>query len=164
MPGIEMSMTTTSGFSASAFCTAVLPSLASDDHFHVGLAVDEQLQPVTHRHVIVGEQNAQRRGAFRHDRPAARPAPRAAIRTRTVVPLPGDDSISRLAPTSAGALLHADQAEPVPPAPALPPDRTRRRRPRRSAARWSARRSRMISTLVARACLATLVSASCAMR
>ena len=33
MPGIEMSMTMTSGFSAMAFCMAALPSLASETTF-----------------------------------------------------------------------------------------------------------------------------------
>ena len=64
MPGIEMSMTMTSGFSAMAFCIAAWPSLASEIDLHVGLAVDEQLEPVTHRHVIVGQKNAKRGRAF----------------------------------------------------------------------------------------------------
>ena len=36
IPGIEMSMTMTSGLIASAFCIAALPSLASDTTFMSG--------------------------------------------------------------------------------------------------------------------------------
>ena len=35
------------------------------------------------------------------------------MRTSTVVPLPGDDSISRIAADQRGSLLHADQPEPL---------------------------------------------------
>ena len=60
MPGIEMSMTMTSGFSATACCTAAVAVARFGDHLHVRLAVDQQLQPVTHGHVIVGQQNPER--------------------------------------------------------------------------------------------------------
>ena len=98
---MEMSITTTSGFSSSALRTAASPSLASATTVMSGLAVDHQLQAVAHGDVIVGEKHAQPTwrlsGMVDH---LAGPGG-TAIRTRMVVPLPGVDSISRLAPTSA---------------------------------------------------------------
>ena len=45
MPGIEMSMTTTSGFSSSARCTAAAPSLASATTFMSGWLSISSLSP-----------------------------------------------------------------------------------------------------------------------
>ena len=61
MPGIEMSMTTTSGFNSSARCTARRAVARLGDDVHVGLAVDQQLEPVPHGDVIVGQKNPKRR-------------------------------------------------------------------------------------------------------
>ena len=50
-------MTTTSGFSVSGLLDRRGAVARLGDHGHVGLAVDEQLEPVTHGHVVVRQQN-----------------------------------------------------------------------------------------------------------
>ena len=57
MPGIEMSITTTSGLSVERLLHGGGAVARLGDHLHVGLAVDQQLQPVTHGHVVVRQQN-----------------------------------------------------------------------------------------------------------
>ena len=68
-----MSITTTSGLSSSGLLHGRGAVAGLGDDRHVGLAVDEQLQPVAHRHVVVGEQD---RGAALCAQPWSRPSGR----------------------------------------------------------------------------------------
>jgi hypothetical protein len=69
MPGIEMSMTTTSGRDAAASLSAVSPSHRFAHHLHVRLSVDQELEAMPDRDVVVGEDDSQREVRVRHDRP-----------------------------------------------------------------------------------------------
>ncbi len=137
-------MTTTSGLRSRARWTAVAPSLASAIDFHVGLSVDEQAQAVPDRHVVVGEENAERWSA-QSWLVMGRRAGGAAIRRKTVVPLPAVDSISTVAPTSAARSCMPSSPNPPPADPSAsgsnptPSSSTMRRTE-------SACRSRMTST------------------
>ena len=149
--GIDRSISTTSGCSSRACCTASRPSPASGDHLHVGLRLDQVLQALGDHAVVVGDEDA--------DRHALRLAGTA---TRTTVPAPRADCTSKLPADGFGALAHRGHA----PAPA-------RRRGRVEALAVVGHREHQVlrrrprsrcCTLRARACLSTLLSASCAMR
>ena len=156
-------MTMTSGLSAARLLHGGVAVARLGDDLHVGLAVDEQLQPVTDGHVIVGQQNPERRFVLSHDRASVRRGGshahqdgRAPARRRFDLSRRADQRRALLharAGRSRGAVRGVRRIEPH----AIVLDDQQRRE--------SARRSRMTSDVsTRRACLATLVSASCAMR
>src|SRR5262249_40287761 len=125
------------------------------NHFHAGLGVDQRFHTLAHDHVIVGQEDAQ----FIHGR--AGPLS-SGMRTYTVVPRPGLDSICNVPPTRAtrsfmpstprvflalAASSIASASNPLPSSSTM-------------ASSWCGRHSRMRLTLAACACLTTLVSAS----
>ena len=89
-------------------------SIAGFRHdFHVVLAIDQQLESMTHGHVIVRQKNAKLRGSSCSlmTRCVLSGRAPAAIRTRMVVPLPTADSICKRRTHESGPLLHANQPE-----------------------------------------------------
>ena len=112
MPGIDTSITMTSGRHSIASCTAAAPSLASRTTVHVVLAFDQQLQAVPDGDVVVGEQD--RGGAWVSVMAGRRVEVirRVVIRNSTVVPFPVADSICSVAPTSAARSCMPSRPKP----------------------------------------------------
>ena len=77
MPGIDTSMSTTSGCSASATLDRLLAVADGVDHLDVGLLAEELAQPAPHQGVVVDDEQADPRG---HQQGTS---------TATCVPLPG---------------------------------------------------------------------------
>ena len=155
LPGMTTSISTTSGLCSSASKTARSAFAASPDRLDVLLGVENAAEPGADDGVVVDDEHPDglRRAALRVTE--AVPRPRSSCRC------PGSSRASSCPPTSA-----TRSRIPLRPRPRRRARRrrSRRRRPRRRPrAAFSFRVSRML-TLVAPACFAMFVSASCTIR
>ena len=75
------------------------------------LAVDQQLQPVPDRHVIVGQQDAERGGRMSRMFVSCRRWRARSVAASIVVPAPGVDSICSCGADERRTFVHAQQSE-----------------------------------------------------
>ena len=133
------------------------------DHFEIGLGVDQATFSPSR---TTAWSSASRIRSLSIGSPRAGRA-RVGTRTKTVVPPPGVDSIWKSPADRLDPLLHPGQPQP-PSGTRLAPVQSSASKPTPSSSMMtstsSARRFRIRLTRPARACLATLVSASCTTR